>query len=291
MVRALLLALLALATSAGATLANGSEALDRDGDSAHMGTGGAPVPVGAGGDYLALGDSVAFGFRPLGDHGSAAGAIGYPELLAQQLGVTVTNASCPGEASAGFLSLAGSDYGCRPYRSSYPLHVAYDGAQIDFAIQFLRAHPDTRLVTLDLGANDLFALEEACQGLATCGLRRLLAVPDNLETIYRRLRAEAGYQGPIVTLAYYAPDYRARATANGVRTLNDLIVAAASADPNGWVADGYAAFRVASAASGGDPCAAGLLERLPADPARCDIHPSAAGQAVLAAAFLAALAP
>jgi lysophospholipase L1-like esterase len=249
--------------------------------------------LAAGGDYLALGDSVAFGYQLAHDRASATAFAGYPERLGAMLDLTVTNASCPGEASGGFLSLAGLDNGCRAYRAAFPLHTSYGGTQIDFATQFLREHPSTRLVTIDLGANDLFALDRPCQRSASCGLKALpsmlVAVPDNLTTIYGRLR-EAGYDGPIVTLAYYALDYRTGAARATARALDDLIVAAAAADPNAPIADGYAAFQAASTAANGDPCAAGLLAPLPASPTGCDIHPSSLGQDVLAHAFAAALA-
>jgi hypothetical protein len=53
------------------------------------------------------------------------------------------------------------------------------------------------------------------------------------------------------------------------------------------VADGFTAFRLASLRSGGDPCAAGLLIALPGG--GCDVHPTAAGHRVLAAALAVAV--
>src|SRR5256712_13606856 len=58
--------------------------------------------------YLALGDSVAFGFDPLArDFSEAENFVGYPEALAALLDVDVVNASCPGEASGGFIPPSG----------------------------------------------------------------------------------------------------------------------------------------------------------------------------------------
>src|SRR5713101_2304411 len=82
--------------------------------------------------YLALGDSVPFGFDPLADANKAANFTGYPEVVAQRLDIADVNATCPGEATGGFLSLTGTDNGCRPYRAFFPLHVAYTSDQIDF---------------------------------------------------------------------------------------------------------------------------------------------------------------
>src|ERR687888_2613873 len=86
---------------------------------------GASLPAAAAGGadravpgnvLLALGDSVAFGYSPLLDHSVATNFVGYPEVVAQRLDLADTNASCPGEATGGFLSLVGTDNGCRPYR-------------------------------------------------------------------------------------------------------------------------------------------------------------------------------
>src|SRR5258708_14228136 len=74
-------------------------------------------------DYLALGNSVAFGFNPLLDKSNADNFIGYPTPVAAALKETLTNASCPGETSSHFISLAGSDNVCGAYRQNFPLHV------------------------------------------------------------------------------------------------------------------------------------------------------------------------
>src|SRR5207237_1489381 len=110
----------------------------------------------AGSTLLALGDSVAFGTDPLRDPHDASNFVGYPEIVAQRLNLVDVNGSCPGEATGGFLSLIGIDNGCRPYRLLFPLHVRYFGTQMNFAISYLNSHPNVGLVTIDLGANDVF---------------------------------------------------------------------------------------------------------------------------------------
>src|SRR5438132_11859666 len=105
--------------------------------------------------YLALGDSVPFGFSPNPALWSdATNFTGYPEIVAKRLNIEDVNATCPGEATGGFLSLTGTDNSCRDYRSAFPLHVRYSTSQIDYAVNFLRQHRDTRLVTLPLGATE-----------------------------------------------------------------------------------------------------------------------------------------
>ncbi len=237
--------------------------------------------------YLALGDSVAFGFNPLLDPRSPANFVGYPEALAQRLELDLTNASCPGEASGGFISLSGADNGCRPYRASFPLHTVYTVTQRDFAVAFLRSHPRTRLVTLDIGANDLFVLQKQCLGAAACiqtGLPALLSTLEgNLGIIYRGLRDQAHYHHQLVALTYYVSNYKDPLAVAIVQAVNATI-ARATLVSDGKTADGFAAFQAAAGAAG-DSCAAGLLIRTPAGPAPCDIHPSPHGRDVLAGAI------
>jgi lysophospholipase L1-like esterase len=254
--------------------------------------------TGPEGQVLALGDSVAFGFDPLvRDPSEPESFVGYPEALAALLGVDVVNASCPGEASGGFISLRSPlDNGCRAFRfgtvrtQPFPLHEDYDTAQLDFAVTFLRAHRQTRLVTIDLGANDLFLLQRGCLNDPSCVISGLPAtlrtLGVNLSEIYRRIRVDAGYCGQIVALSYYAIDYTDTAQVEAIGALNGVVDAVTRA-AGGQVASGFAAFLTASAAAGAPlkPCAAGLLIRLPAPTLTCDVHPSPAGRDVLAHAI------
>jgi lysophospholipase L1-like esterase len=261
------------------------------------------------GGYLALGDSVAFGFDPLArDFSEAENFTGYPEALAALLDVDVVNASCPGEASGGFISLSSPlDNGCRGFRFGtpqhppFPLHEKYKTAQLDFAVKFLRTHRDTRLVTIDLGGNDLFVLQRTCQNNPnppTCffsGFPQMLqTLGANLGEIYRRIRVDAGYRGQIVALTYYALDYTDPQGVQVIAALNSVVEAVTIA-AGGQVASGFTAFLVASAAAGAPlkPCAAGLLIRLPAPTLTCDVHPTPAGRDVLARAIrpLVVIAP
>jgi lysophospholipase L1-like esterase len=241
--------------------------------------------------YLALGDSVPFGFSPLVSPLDASNFVGYPEAAAQLLNIEDVNASCPGEASGGFLSLTGTDNVCRPYRSAFPLHAAYSTAQIDFATSYLRAHPYTRLVTLTLGANDLFRWQKDCAAgltVGTCplGFGGVLAVlRANLTTIFADLRA-TGYTGLIVAVTYYALNYSDPSSVGGSLALNAQMVAA-GASFGVLIADGFAAWKPTAATAGGDSCAAGLLIRLTAT--TCDVHPTPLGRDLLAKALVATI--
>ena len=105
-------------------------------------------------------------------------------------------------------------------------------------------------------------------------------------TILHDLRSEARYRGPIVVLTYYSLSYSDPAQIQSTQALDSVIAGAATAN-GAIVADGFAAFQGPSLAAGGDPCAAGLLIRLP--DGTCNIHPSRAGHRLLAQAILKAL--
>lgn len=259
------------------------------------------APAAAKGDddaYLALGDSVAFGTNPLLDPHNAANFIGYPSDVAAALELRLTNAACPGEASGGFISLTGVDNVCRPYRAAFPLHVAYSTSQLDFAVAFLRDHRHTRLVSITIGANDLFVLQKRCtaahpgdptaiQQCIGAGLPTVLnALGANLATIYGRIRTEGHYDREIVALTYYSTNY---GDAGGVAIIGaaNAAIARVTRQFDGTVADGFGAFQPVAAQFGGDSCAAGLLIRL--SPTTCDIHPSTTGRKLLARAILHAL--
>ena len=100
--------------------------------------------------YLALGDSVSFGYITQAgfEYRNPDNFIGFPAYVGLTLGMTPTNAACPGETTAGFTSATGADNGCRPYKANFPLHTSYTGTQLDFATAFLRAHRNTKLVTI-----------------------------------------------------------------------------------------------------------------------------------------------
>ena len=162
-------------------------------------------------EYLALGNSVAFGVNPLFDESNADNFIGYPTPVAAALKENLTNASCPGETSSHFISLTGTDHGCGAYRLNFPLHVAYSTTQLAFADGFLQSHPKTLVVSIDIGANDLFVLEDGCGGNVNCilsGLPGMLAtLSANLDTIYGHIRNQDGYHHQLVALTYYSLNY------------------------------------------------------------------------------------
>lgn len=273
-------AALAVAVTAGVFSLGGSGALASDHSS--------------GKGYLALGDSVVFGYIA-GDgfaYGNAHNFVGYPDYVGEDMKFDTVNASCPGEATGGFLSLKSpDDNGCRAFRSQAPLHVNYSTDQMDFATTYLKAHHDTRLVTLGIGANDAFILQTTCKLDPTCitnGLPALLAtISANVDTILKGIKA-TGFHGVLMVVNYYSLNYADLAGTGLTALLNQAITTPAKAD-GAVVADAFKAFQAATnnAFAGGNTCKQGLINAAPQDPLtfnplKCDVHPSQSGQQLLA---------
>lgn len=248
------------------------------------------------GTYLALGDSVTFGYResntkPAPNYAKQATFVGYPEYVGQALGLSVANAACPGETTASFLNMYAQSNGCenslvkgkkvdQGYRTAYPLHVSYQHSQMTYANQFLKANPDTRVVSLMIGANDGFLCEARTKDHC---LKQFASVAKRIGTnvakILYQIRETDGYTGLIVIVNYYSMNYRNTLDNLESQVLNEAMDKAGS-NFGVTIADGYGAFKTASAHSGGNPCKAGLLTQLTTG--TCGVHPSFAGQQVLA---------
>jgi lysophospholipase L1-like esterase len=252
--------------------------------------------------YLALGDSVAFGYSPLLVQPGVDPSVfvGYPQLAANLFRpkLMVFNASCPGETSTSLISGTRPDNGCQDFRQFVGgLHVSYSGSQLQYAKRHVAANPQTKFVSLTIGANDASLLHDRCRatvppkGVNACvvrGLPRLLlTLRTNLRMVYAGLRA-AGFKGQFVAVTYYSTNYRDRVVTGGVGVLNGVLASVTRAF-GGKVADGFGAFAAAAAPFGGDTCKAGLLIHRTLD--MCDIHPSPAGAALLARALHVAEGP
>lgn len=254
--------------------------------------------------YLALGDSLPFGYNPLVQPPDLSHYLGYPSIISAISEKSLTNASCPFETTGTFLSggtTADGLFGCPIWRAASglanPLFVSYSGPQLEYATSFLQSHPNIRLVTIQLGGNDLGDLAFFCQGVPACELPRLPAtlaqVSTNLGMTITDIRG-AGYRGPIVLVNYYAFNYTNLVQAGAFSALAATIATVAAASPDVKVADAFKAFALVSAPFAGDTCAAGLRIKLnslnPQTGDTCDVHPTFAGHAVLAGSVFAALA-
>ena len=237
--------------------------------------------------YLALGDSVSFGFIANAgfEYVNPQNFVGFSDYFGPALKFNTKNGACPGETSGSFLSFTAPDDGCRFFRSQAPLHVSYSSTQLDFAVSFLRRHPNTRLVSLSLGANDVLLLRAQCAEDPQCialGLPQVLtALETNLAAILGHLRA-AGFKGIIVVINYYSVDYSDANQTAITAALDQALKIAASVDAATVVADVFTAFQGIAASAGGHTCNVGLLNASAQNQFVCDIHPSQSGQKLIA---------
>lgn len=139
--------------------------------------------------YLALGDSLAAGYQPDPAIGRDEG---YVARVHRALGerIRLVNLGCDGATTGSLLSGGG----CR-----------YDGAasQLAAAERFLRRHP-VRLITVDIGGNDVNRCVRGSAIDQACVLAALGVAATNLGLIVRRLRAAAP-RTRIVGMTYYDP--------------------------------------------------------------------------------------
>jgi len=256
--------------------------------------------------YLALGDSIAFGLNPLllvpnQPPPPPTAFTGYPEIVAREdqplAAKKEVNASCPGETSSSFMTAGAPDYGCHstgpqgqpPFKTWVGLHTDYSGTQLEFAVSQLSANKHINLVTLGIGSNDVLLLLKNCQttldplGCFGAGLPGVIQTyAGNLAQILAAIR-QTGYNGRLVLVGTYSPT----ADLIPVAAMLNTVTTTVGAQFGAIYADGFTAFQLAAAPSGGDVCKAGLLIQL--NTSTCDIHPSPKGQDVLAATVLAAI--
>jgi hypothetical protein len=251
--------------------------------------------------YLALGDSISFGYSPKIVPPPVSQYVGYPEIVAALLNPfqsgTEVNASCPGQTSQSFL-IGGSDNYCEGsngFKAVVGLHTNYPGmTQSQFALYELAHNASINLVSLSIGGDDLLLLQQYClansnssedfEACVRANLPLVLgAYGNNLGMILGEIRSV--YSGNLVLVLYSAPNADPLFI-EVVSALNDVMKAVGT-QFGAKIADGFTAFQVASASSGGDPCKAGLL--VPLSTGGCDVHPTFAGQDLLASTVLQAL--
>jgi lysophospholipase L1-like esterase len=239
---------------------------------------------------LVLGDSVAFAYiNSAGyEYINPENFVGFANDLHHRLGVEAVDAGCPGETTGSFLSSTAPDNGCRAYRAAFPLHVAYGATQLAFATNYLKHNRNVRAVTITLGANDGFLLEDSCATQANptvcieAGVPALLAsIETNLATILADLRG-TGYGGAIILTNYYSVDY-SDASGTALTALLNTAIAAPAHAYGAVVADLFTAFQkvAANPVFGGKTCNAGLLNASVTNQLLCDVHPSQSGHRLI----------
>jgi lysophospholipase L1-like esterase len=244
--------------------------------------------------YLALGDSVTFDYQeptvvPTPNYHKASTFLGYPEMLGSELHLRVVNVACPGETSASLIKPSAPSNGCENsvtpgavlYRKSFPLHVHYNGSQLGYAVSYLKAHGNVTLVSLMIGANDLFRCQKTTKDFCISEYKGVIKkVARNVKTMLGAIRNKAHYKGQIVIVNYYSPLTLAL-YATVIKQLNRSVDRAARPF-HVEIADGFGEFAAAARHSASDPCKAGLLTQLLGG--GCGVHTSYAGAALLAQA-------
>lgn len=260
-----------------------------------------PPPVVRGATYLALGDSVTFGYMepnvvPAPNYYDPSSFVGYPQIVGRLLRLKAVNAACPGETSSSFINTSAQSNGCEnsygggsAYRTLYPLHVHYSGSQLAFAVSYLKRNRKVRLVSLMIGANDLFLCEKTTSdGCLSASEQQTVftTVARNTKTIVSTIRKKAGYRGQIVIVNYYSLNYASSLLNTASLGVNNAMDTAAKPFKV-QIADGYGQFQAATSIFGGSTCSAGLLTKL--STGSCGVHPTRAGQGLLAQAVVYAL--
>jgi lysophospholipase L1-like esterase len=231
--------------------------------------------------YLALGDSLAFGFQPDGDvaHGYVTDLFA---VLQGEGTKDVTDYGCPGETSATFIN-----GGC-PF-------AAPGFVQLAAAVAFLQAHAGkVSPVTLDIGANDVLRDIDPTSCTVNTGQFNsdLAALDANLTgTILPALRealtVNGRVTGSIVMMNYYDP-YQ-NVCPNSVPFVQTLDEHLAS-DSSGFafIVDVFTAFG-GSGVPNPDLC--GFTWMCTPPPLGPNIHPTDEGYRVIADTFVAAIPP
>lgn len=154
--------------------------------------------------YLALGDSLAFGFQPdlNFDHG-------YSDYFAANLAhygdSHYANMACPGETSTTMIN-GDCPY---PFLRKYP----YLGSQLTAAVNFIQRHAgQVSPVTLDIGANDVLGnIDTSNCTINVDGFNAALATVDTnltqtiLPEIHNALVVNGQVTGDFVMMNYYDP--------------------------------------------------------------------------------------
>lgn len=191
--------------------------------------------------YLALGDSLAFGYQPNLDWSHSYPTQWYNNDLSAKHVKSYTNYGCNGETSATFVN-----GGC-PY--AYALHNYYVGAQLNAAVSFIKGHPGAvSPVSLDIGANDLLPDINA----STCAISSTwstdLANLDSrltgtiLPQLTAALTVNGSRSGDLIMMNYYDPYQNiCPSSLSYVETLNQHL-AADAAQFNVPVSDVFTAF-------------------------------------------------
>jgi lysophospholipase L1-like esterase len=245
--------------------------------------------------YLALGDSLAFGYSQakfnslFPNENPAAYNTGYVDDFGKILKVLnpslqIVNDGCPGETTDSFI------HGPCAYQLAFPLHHPYSGgpasSQLSDALAYLGAHPgNVSPITLDIGANDALGvikgvcnLEPAC--IAANAPALFTHIATNLGAILAQLRGAAP-NAQIIVLGLYNPFGSTIAGADQLTAQLNTTMAAVAGGAGARFADPLPLFNPPGPLEQPTIC---LLTNMCTP--LVDIHPTDLGYAVLAGVVL-----
>jgi lysophospholipase L1-like esterase len=266
---------------AGAALAGLALALGTATTASAFPTPGFAPPKG---DYLALGDSIAYGFqtgKALAGLPPEAFNTGYVDLFSARLRhlrprIATVNYSCPGESTTSFLQP------CIWKTSGHALHNDYTGSQLEAALAFLAAHRGkVSPITVSLNGNDINEFLHTCPpGDLVCiqsgAPAAIAAYRTRLTSILRLLRASAP-DAEIIVVGAYDPNIGAFAFADPLFTQLNQAQQTAAATVRARFADPFPVFNP----QGGDAAETAAICALTLLCTEGDGHPSDIGYRTL----------
>ena len=232
--------------------------------------------------YLALGDSIAYGFQPTKANAPPSAVdTGYVGLFAARLRklspkLRVVNYGCPGESTVTF-----TRGGCDWLKHGGKLHDPFRESQLEAAKRFLRAHPGkVSPITVTLWGNDLPLplsqhAKRAPRAIASFGWR--------LTSILKQLRATAPTSEIIVTGAWN-PEADLLAQVEPLYRSVDMVIKRSATATRARVANMFAALD----GTGNVKAQQARLCSLTFYCSKGDPHPTDAGYRAMADAFMTA---
>lgn len=241
--------------------------------------------------YLALGDSIAYGFqtsKALAGLPPEAFNTGYVDLFASRLrqlrpAIATVNYSCPGESTTSFFKP------CIWKTSGHALHNDYAGSQFKAALAFLVSHPgQVSPITVSLNGNDINEFLKSCPPGDLACIRNgapaaIAAYQARLTFILRLLRA-ADPSAEIIVVGLYDPSIGSFAFADPLYTQLNRAQQMAAATVRARFADPFPVFNP----QGGDTAETAAICALTLLCSEGDGHPSDAGYRALAGIVWAA---
>ncbi len=235
--------------------------------------------------YLALGDSIAYGFQT--DKAEAglppdAFDTGFVDVFSDRLrtlrpGNTEVNYACPGESTRSYRSP------CIWKTSGHALHEDYSGSQADAALAFLRAHRgQVSPITVALNGTDATEFVRSCPpGDLACitngAPAAIAAYQTRLKGIVAQLRSAAP-DAEIILTGSYNPNVGAFAVSDPLFIALNAAEAAVATDTRALFADPFPVFNP----QGDQSVETAAICELTLICTQGDTHPSDAGYRAIA---------